>query len=215
MAEDRRVRRTRSALHEALLDLMAEKGFEAVTVQDLIDRADVGRSTFYAHFRDKSDLLQDVLSQLGAMIGRPPPGGRPDRRRPLRFGLPMLNHVQDQRALLRAMLARPGAGVVRAELERTLTRVVRAELDALATVSASPRIPLDLIAAGVVASFMAVLTWWVGQGFQQTPEELEAAFLTLAGPGVRAALPPPVDPVDGRYLAAEAHHRMPFSGVGG
>ncbi|MGW6725945.1 TetR/AcrR family transcriptional regulator [Nocardia sp. NPDC055029] len=59
MAEhtDRRVRRTRDTLHRALIELMIERGYDRVTVSDIIDRADVGRSTFYAHFRDKDDLL--------------------------------------------------------------------------------------------------------------------------------------------------------------
>ncbi|WP_109523010.1 MULTISPECIES: TetR/AcrR family transcriptional regulator [Nocardia] len=54
---DRRVRRTRNALHQALIELMIERGYERISVSDILDRADVGRSTFYAHFRDKDDLL--------------------------------------------------------------------------------------------------------------------------------------------------------------
>lgn len=54
---DRRVRRTRRALHQALIGLMLERGYARITVQDILDRADVGRSTFYAHFRNKDDLL--------------------------------------------------------------------------------------------------------------------------------------------------------------
>ncbi|MFD3745973.1 TetR/AcrR family transcriptional regulator [Nocardia sp. NPDC058633] len=59
MAEhpDRRVRRTRDTLHKALIELMIERGYDKVTVSDIIGRADVGRSTFYAHYRDKDDLL--------------------------------------------------------------------------------------------------------------------------------------------------------------
>lgn len=54
---DRRVRRTRAALHRALIELMIERGYDRFTVQDILDRADIGRSTFYAHFRGKDDLL--------------------------------------------------------------------------------------------------------------------------------------------------------------
>jgi AcrR family transcriptional regulator len=61
---DRRVARSRRALKEALTDLILERGYEAVTVQDVIDRADVGRSTFYAHFLDKDDLLMAILADL-------------------------------------------------------------------------------------------------------------------------------------------------------
>ena len=59
---DRRVGKTRKALKEALTDLILEKGYEGVTVQDVIDRADVGRSTFYAHFVDKDGLLMAILA---------------------------------------------------------------------------------------------------------------------------------------------------------
>src|SRR4029079_6347017 len=61
---DRRVGKTRRALKEALTDLILAQGYESVTVQDLIDRADVGRSTFYAHFMDKDDLLMAILADL-------------------------------------------------------------------------------------------------------------------------------------------------------
>jgi AcrR family transcriptional regulator len=67
---DRRVRRTRELLRSALLSLIQEKGYERITVRDILDRADVGRSTFYAHYRDKDELLQsgfeDVRSALAA-----------------------------------------------------------------------------------------------------------------------------------------------------
>src|SRR5262245_57855262 len=61
---DRRVRRTRRLLREALLSLTLEKGYDQVTVQEVLDRADVGRATFYAHFTDKDDLLISGLLEL-------------------------------------------------------------------------------------------------------------------------------------------------------
>ena len=61
---DRRISKTRRALKKALTELILELGYEDVTVQDVIDRADVGRSTFYAHFVDKDDLLMAILAEL-------------------------------------------------------------------------------------------------------------------------------------------------------
>jgi AcrR family transcriptional regulator len=67
---DRRVRRTQDLLRRALLSLIQEKGYDRITVQDILDRADIGRSTFYAHYRDKDDLLragfQDIRAALAA-----------------------------------------------------------------------------------------------------------------------------------------------------
>src|SRR5262245_23066722 len=61
---DRRIQRTRDLLHQALISLMIEKGYEVITVQDIIDRANVGRSTFYAHYVGKQDLLVSGLKGL-------------------------------------------------------------------------------------------------------------------------------------------------------
>jgi len=61
---DRRVQRTRQLLNEALMSLIVEKGYEAITVQDIIDRANLGRSTFYAHYQDKEDLLLSGMEKI-------------------------------------------------------------------------------------------------------------------------------------------------------
>ena len=66
--KDRRVQRTRLTLRSAMVELIREKGFEALTVQDIIDRADVGRSTFYSHFRSKEDLLAGSVAMLRSSL---------------------------------------------------------------------------------------------------------------------------------------------------
>ncbi len=69
-AVDRRVQRTRQLLQDALVSLIQEKGYEAVTVQDILDQANVGRSTFYAHFRDKEELLLSRFEHLRSEFER-------------------------------------------------------------------------------------------------------------------------------------------------
>lgn len=74
---DRRVRRTRHAMHRALIELMMERPYDRITVSDVIARADVGRSTFYAHYRDKDDLLVVSCGEhLREEIARSPDQGR-------------------------------------------------------------------------------------------------------------------------------------------
>src|SRR3990172_8985094 len=65
---DRRVQKTRKLLQDALIELVAEKGYETVTIQELLDRANVGRSTFYAHFQDKDQLLHSILDRLDELF---------------------------------------------------------------------------------------------------------------------------------------------------
>src|ERR1700739_3920091 len=63
-ARERGVRRTRKLLHDAFLELVIEKGYEKTTIQDILDRADVGRSTFYVHYRDKEALLMASFDEM-------------------------------------------------------------------------------------------------------------------------------------------------------
>ena len=67
---DRRVQKTRKLLQDALIELVAEKGYEAVSIQELLDRANVGRSTFYAHFQGKDQLLHSILDRLDELFGQ-------------------------------------------------------------------------------------------------------------------------------------------------
>ena len=186
--DDRRVRRTRSALREALIGLMAERGYEGVTVQDVIDRADVGRSTFYAHYTDKADLLDDLLAQLRDELLPASRDEAPDPRRPLRFSLEMFRHVRDQRVLLRGLLGPRGTSPVVGQIEAMLAGVVSGELHSIAAAAGSPRVPLDLVAASVVASFIATLRWWVDTDFELSPEQIDACYQAMVAPGVRTII---------------------------
>ncbi|MCK4727276.1 MAG: TetR/AcrR family transcriptional regulator, partial [Anaerolineales bacterium] len=67
---DRRVQRTRQLLRDALVSLILEKGYQKITIQDIIDRANVGRSTFYSHYRDKDDLLLSGFDELAHDLHR-------------------------------------------------------------------------------------------------------------------------------------------------
>jgi len=91
---DRRVRRTRDVLGDALIALIQEKEFESISVQEVLDRAGVGRSTFYAHYRDKNDLLlsdvEDFLQFMSTLLVRT--GAGPRRVAPVRE---LFAHVAD------------------------------------------------------------------------------------------------------------------------
>ncbi len=186
-ATDRRVRRTRRALQEALLSLMAEKGYDEVTVADLIERADVGRSTFYNHYADKADLLDDCLDGLRAMIGPGPAPdagpGAPDRL--LGFSLPFLRHAGEQRPLARAMTDRAKATPLLGHVERVIVEAIRAELP---SGTAGP-VPVEAVLHYVAGTFLALLTWWLNdEKTHHTPEQIDQIFRALVTPGLRAVI---------------------------
>ena len=195
---DRRVRRTREAIYRALLSLMLEKGYEAVTVSDIIDRADVGRSTFYAHFTDKQQVLYDSLDDLASVLRTYRNTHSP---RLFGFSRPMFEHVHEQRHLLRSLLGRRGGAVVQARFAHVLTELVREELTAL-TGSRPTAAPTELVVTGIVGAYMALM-WRMDENESHTPEQLDTAFRRLITPGIIAALNLPIDQLANRRSEEE------------
>ncbi|AQZ65147.1 Transcriptional regulator, TetR family [[Actinomadura] parvosata subsp. kistnae] len=181
---DRRVRRTRRLIQEALVALILEKGYDAVTVTDIIERADVGRSTFYAHFTDKQDVLFSNIEQL-TFLHPAPGGGGPGEL--FAFSRPMFEHVGEQERLVRALMGRRSGGLVHARGEQLLAAVVRNELVAA---GAGESAALDLLVTCVVGAFMGLLRARIEGETTASPAELDAAFRAAVLPGVRAALKP-------------------------
>ncbi len=172
---DRRVRRSQQALLNALVQLMIEKGFERTTIADIAERANVGRSTFYAHYADKEALLRDSLQALRVYLthARDTPLDV-DVHPALAFSLPMLEHVGDSRDLFAAIVTRRSSAV-----DLLQTMLVELVMDALSTQSSPPEIPRALIAEHVVGSFLSICRWWMNEAPTLSPADVDRAFRRL------------------------------------
>ena len=174
MSEDPRVRRTRRRLKHALLELIAEAGYEAITVELLAGRADVARSTFYAHYAAKEDLLFDGFGAWllsFSELDRPAQG---DAFR-YRFSLPLLRHAATQRRFFKDTILRGPSDRVRRRLTEIVAEVVLAELRVSDPDGASA-VQLTGRARAVAGAFLAVGTWWLEEARTLTPEEVDAVF---------------------------------------
>lgn len=180
---DRRVARTRRALQDALIAEILVKGYDAVTVQDILDRADVGRSTFYAHFDDKQALLVSGIAGLRGYLA-----SHRDRERPLAFSLAMFEHVEGQRELGRATFGRKSGAVVHDQMRRMAQALVRDDLAELAGKRGAGPVPIDAIVEVVVGALLALLAWWLDHRVKRSAAELDAMFRALVMPGVEAGL---------------------------
>jgi AcrR family transcriptional regulator len=179
---DRRVQRTRKLLQDALIAMVIEKGYEATTVQDIIDRANVGRATFYAHFADKQTLLASRLEDLRTLLAQrqqQAPGT-------LAFGLAMLEHARDHLPLYQSIVGRESGAFVLNRLHRTVADLASVDLKALGFTRASEQRELAL--QYVSGAFMAVLTWWLERGAKLTPREVDGIFRRLLMQGLAAEL---------------------------
>ena len=185
-AEDRRVRRTRALLQDALIALILEKGYEAVTVQDIIDRANVGRSTFYAHFLDKQQLLLSRVEELHVFLAQQHAQGLMSGERRLSFSLAMFQHAQSYRRVYQALVGKQGGTIVLRHIQQMLTSLVRDELARVAPRDAGTTIPREIVVQYIVGAFLALLTWWVDDEQHYTPEQMDAFFTRLTLPGVPA-----------------------------
>ena len=179
---DRRVRRTRQTLHETLMRLTVERGYDDVTVADIADAADVGRSTFYAHFTDKDDLLRSAVGTLRSALMQQHAaagidGGGADRI--LGFSRFMTAHLAEQRILYHALMRGRAGSILLDFIRHTLCDIVRAEL---APGMKSTNAPLDdeLTVQFLVGGYMSVLTWWLDRGGKEPPEVIEAGFRQMA-----------------------------------
>lgn len=188
---DRRVQRTRALLLSALLDLLVERGYEELSVQDIVDRANVGRSTFYTHFLDKRELLLSGVEQLQTLVAGQHAGGdgaAPQREQLLRFSRPLLLHIEGNMRFCRALLGPRGGAVVEPHFQRMLGDLVRAELRVCVPAGATPVVPLDAVVPYIVSAFIGLLRWWMEQPNRSSAEELDRQFRALALPALAAAL---------------------------
>ena len=181
---DRRVLRTRGLLHEALLLLIEQKGYEAITVEDICARANIGRSTFYAHYTSKEHLMRSGLTNIRrAFIGlRSDPSAPSTATGGLSFSLIMFRHARDHLHLHRALVGGRGAAIARDAVRQLLCEQVRGELSA-ADQAAKDAMPREFVVQYLVGAFMALMDWWLEAGAKTAPEKMDAMFQRLAADG--------------------------------
>lgn len=189
--EDRRIRRTREALHKALISLVLERGYEAVTIKDIVDRANVGRSTFYAHYLSKEDLLTAEVMELRAVLvarqRRALAQGYSISERSLGFSQALFEHAQDYRDIYRALVGERGASIMIARIRALLIELVRQELSEIVPREVRQAIPHSALVQFVVGSLMSILTWWLDDKSNLEPSQVDAIFRRLTIPAIEAA----------------------------
>src|SRR5712664_3688545 len=158
-AMDRRIVRTRATLQHALNSLILKKGYEAITIKDICDAANVGRSTFYAHYTSKDDLKRSGLEHLRRLLVDRQKEALPTgdiRDQSFGFSLPMFEHARDHRDHYRALVGGRGGTVSLGTIRQILSDLVRDELAATVHKKSEDVIPRELVVQYMVGAFMAV-----------------------------------------------------------
>ncbi len=172
---DQRVRRTRDRLGAALVQLLVEKSFDAITVQDVLNRAKVSRSTFYTHFRDKNDLfLSEVDEFLEGMANALSEfGDRSERVAPVEE---LFAHLGEVRPFYNALVA---SGRIQDVWELGREHFGRGIERRLAEIPRAHRIPRQqraAVAHGLAGNLFSLLSWWLHHGMTPSPKEMDELF---------------------------------------
>lgn len=179
---DRRILRTRDRLGDALMALLEERHFDDITVQDVLDRADVGRSTFYVHYRDKQDLflsdVEDFFELCSGLLKRH--NASPERLLPVQE---VFAHIREVRDFYAAVVRSGKVNEIQALGRGFFARSIDERLQ-----SAGVKIdPLERSAKAhaLAGSFFSLLDWWIDKGMKADPKEMDALFHRMAWKGIQ------------------------------
>lgn len=181
------MRRTRLALVRALVALVLRKRYDAITIQDLLDQADVSRSTFYAHYRGKDDLLLTSFGRMLEGLDRQMELTGPTTRvAPVRE---LFEHVWRARAFHQALARarvldrqhQSRVALLSGIIER---RLVARQRRAARPVAVEARVPIPVLAQALAGSLLTLLRWWVEQGAPCSPAAMDDMYHALWSAGV-------------------------------
>jgi AcrR family transcriptional regulator len=178
---DRRILRTRDPLGDALVALMHENNFDEITVQDLLDRAGVGRSTFYVHYRDKQDLfisdVEDFFENFSTALKRD--GASPNRLLPVNE---LFTHIRQVREFYSAVVNSGKMNDVQALGRGFFARSIDERL-LTAGLEIEP-VRRSAQAHALAGSFFSLLDWWIDKGMKADPTEMDDLFHRMAWSGL-------------------------------
>ncbi len=190
--KDRRIQKTEQLLREALVALICEKPYEEIAVKEILGRANVGRSTFYTHFRVKDELLlrgiNDMIRSARVAGGKPytvaPYGGI------VWFSLPILEHIEEHRRTGQATTGPREMRTMHEHLLQAITELIEDEVLTAASRSGSiaGKASPQLASRSVASTFVLVLNWWVECDNPFTAREADSVFRGLVEPALSVIL---------------------------
>lgn len=195
---DRRQRRTRAALRNALMELMVEKGFDALSVADIAERADVSRAAFYMHYKDKEELLfrsmKDIYDELVSKTH--------GVTRAHDFAQLLMcgdheafcdpadyEHVAQHKAFYRILVSERGVASFVVQVRKYLANLIETEINTpMREAGLTPLLPPSFIAHAVAGAEIGVISWWLEQGDRYSPLEISRMFYHLMAFGMWRSL---------------------------
>jgi AcrR family transcriptional regulator len=183
------VTKTERALRDALVLLVHEKHYDSIVVREILERANVGRSAFYAHFRDKRDLLESGIQHMLRATTLRRARAVPERfEEALGFSGRVFDYV-GQHKHADDKMGRGGRAVLHEHLKQSLAAEIADHVKACVQSGTGnrSRVPTRLLVEYIVATFILILNWWVDSRSTLTAREVDDLFLSMVVPGLQAA----------------------------
>ena len=183
---DRRQRKTREAIFTAFTELLAEKNFKQITVSDIIDRADIGRATFYAHFETKDFLLKELCEELFCHIFDSSSESDCEHRHIFNCNAPdsvfkhLFEHLYKNDNQILELLSSENNELFLKYFKSNLLQLIESQLNTFNGKKASI-LPKDFYINHITATFVETTKWWIENKMEQSPEEITELFLTVIG----------------------------------
>ena len=177
---DRRVARTRRLLREALIALIQEKGFSTLTVQDITDRADINRVTFYFHYKDKEDLLYHVLNEMYSELDEKAQAAETLEAWNQLDALHGFQHIAEYADLYRALWSKKGMLSFLGRLIDLLAHTSMKAEQARLQVDVQSPIPLEIFEYYCAGAFVGLSRWWLEHETAYSAEQMADMYYQIA-----------------------------------
>ncbi|HYF81830.1 MAG TPA: TetR/AcrR family transcriptional regulator [Clostridia bacterium] len=182
--QDRRTVKTRQAIHEALFSLMHEKRYNKITVQDIIDRANVGRSTFYSHFTTKDELFLSSTEHLLEMLNRYIMSyieNRGDKPRLIPV-VELFEHIEENSRLIKGLIKADGAELFFNKVQSYWNKKIEEYFLSKLPEGKEPKVPIAILTNHISSTLINLLKWWVNNKMSYTPSQMDQYFQELINP---------------------------------
>jgi len=199
---DRRIQRTRQSLRAALLELIKEKDYDDISIEEITERANVGRTTFYLHYKDKEDLLMEeisaimyeraqVLSEIPFSVWVPVSEEDLKKNMALQPLLLVFEHIHNNSELYSLLLKSTNSSKIIERIRKVSTDAIvqfvetKMETDPIPLLS---EVPIEFFAAFFSGALISVVSWWIKEDMRHSPEEVTNMFRSLLFSGARGIL---------------------------
>lgn len=185
--QDRRSQRTQQALMDALIALLAARSYNEISINDIIDRANVGRSTFYAHYQTKDDLLKSGFERALDMLIHQINISEIDQGLRLDTTL-FFRHAQGHYEIYRTLVWGTGLDVLTRDGHAALSARFQESFTRLLSGRPEPSIPLGVVSYSMAGTLLILLKWWLDNKMPYSPEYMDEIFQQLVMSSARNVL---------------------------